>query len=248
MNIKLLEEIFLEKYMDEYIVYKNDYKNTPKELFYKKYSKIVSLYRKEDFMNDDLDEYALFIIFGLHKKVIFTIDWSGEEYPGEVKKGLNLMLKNYGIQNFKWRKDINKNLLNGNIQRGDFLPLLFKEFGKDLEKENFVLGFLDMEDDAYYYFVLPQNEFSKINDYDIVGDTKLFELYLIPNNTNTKLLIYIKKKFDLKINDIKDFMNKDRILIQTGDKILIKYKKKEIEELGGKLIIEEMIQESKNGT
>ena len=208
--------------MVAYIAYKIDYKNIDKKLFYKKYNKIVSLYKKEDFMNDDLDEYTLFVIFGLYKKVIFTLDWSGEEYPGEVKKGLNLMLKNYGIQSFKWRKDINKNLLNEDTKKGDFLPLLFKEFNKDLEKANFVLGFLDMEDDAYYYFVLPKNEYNKIKDYDIVGDTKLFELYLIPNNTNTKLLIYIRKKFDLKINDIKEFMNKDRILIETGDKILIK--------------------------
>ena len=30
------------------------------------------------------------------------IDWSGEEYSGQVKRSITMMLKNYGIERFLW--------------------------------------------------------------------------------------------------------------------------------------------------
>jgi hypothetical protein len=186
MDMKLLEEIFLDEYINEYSIYKIDYKNIEKELFYKKYKKIVSVYEKSDFLEWDMDEYNLFVLYGLYKKVIFTIDWSGEEYSGQVKKCLNILLKKYGIENMKWQKNIYKNILDKNVKRGEYLPLLFEAFNNDLKKINCVLGFFEMEDDAYYYFILPKNEYDKIKCYDEINDTKLFELYLLPNNINQK--------------------------------------------------------------
>jgi hypothetical protein len=238
----LLVNIFLNKWAEEYNSYVRDYKSMDKQLFYKKYKNIISLYEKDDFIEYDIDEYDLFILFGLYKKVIFTIDWSGEEYSGQVKKSINVMLKNYGIENMKWRKNISKDIINQNVKRGEYLPLLFKEYNKDLEKINCVLAFFDRGDDAYYFFILPLKEYEKIKEHDKVSDTKLYELYLLSNKINTKILIYVKNKFDLKLNEVKDFMKADKILIVAGDKGTIEKKKIEIEEMGGETIIKEIIE------
>jgi hypothetical protein len=54
-------------------------------------------------------------------------------------------------------------------------------------------------------------------------------------------MIYIKNSFCLKLNEVKDFIKKDKILIGVGDKKMIKNQKKEIEEMGGEIIIQEII-------
>jgi hypothetical protein len=244
-SIELLENVLLDKFSSEYMTFIHDFNTVERLSFYKKYKNIIEEeFSEDDIIEPDFERKYLFSAFAIKNKLVFKIDWSGEEYNGQVKKCINRLLKNYGIENFKWKnKNIFKEIMQQDIKRGEYLPLLFKKLNDELETIDYKIGFIDMCSDEHYYFIISISDYEKISiNRDIIYDTKLYEMYLIPtNDMSVKLKINIKNKFNLKLDEIKEFMNQNKILMGTGDEIEMKIEKNKIEELGGKIIIEEKI-------
>ena len=75
-------------------------------------------------------------------------------------------------------------------------------------------------------------------------DKKLYKVYMkVDSELNTKLLLYIKNKFKLPLNKIKEFVknNEKMLLLETKYVSNIEYTKNEIEKIGGIIIVEEKI-------
>ena len=47
-------------------------------------------------------EVDIMLCFAIVSHRMAVIDWSGEEYSGQVKRSITMMLKNYGIERFLW--------------------------------------------------------------------------------------------------------------------------------------------------
>ena len=52
--------------------------------------------------DNELSEVDIMLCFAITSRRMAVIDWSGEEYPGQVKRSITMMLKHYGIEHFLW--------------------------------------------------------------------------------------------------------------------------------------------------
>ena len=236
-----LSEICFKEKSSEFQILIDDYLNLDIDKFSVKYQKmLLANFDREDF--NDLEEYLsemyLFIIFGNRINKIYSIDWSGEEYSGEIKRSITTILKTLNSPTFKWNnKRFFERLNLGNLRRGDFLGLLFKEFDKKLNDLGFQLLFIELFDDEYHYTILPKNKMDralKISNAEFkTYDSKLYEISIIEKPENTsKLMLYLKKKFAIPINRIKEFTESLPISIDSGNLLKIKSTEKELKELG----------------
>ena len=245
MDIKLFESILLKNNISEYLQFVQNFKIMDTIQFSKKYKKIIeSQFEVDDFLEycseDKIDRKELLLLFSLWKKIIFEIDWSGEEYSGQVKKSVNQLLKNCGITNFKWKhQSILKEITKLEIKRGEYLPWLFKNINEELEPIQYQVKFIDMENDAYYYFVISNENYDNVKHIkNLFNDMNTYEMYLLTKTMNTKIMIYIKNKFNLKLDEVKEFIKQEKILILTGTDKQIKYEQKMIDNYGGEIVIE----------
>lgn len=138
-----------EKFLNDF----NDFEN-----FKIKHQKLLLKFAdKEDF--DDFKDYYpehLFVIFGKSINKTYSVDWSGEEYAGEIKRSLTEMLKTYNTPTFKWNnKKFESNLDFESFKKGDYVNLLFKALDKELNKLGFQILFIELYDDEYHYTILP---------------------------------------------------------------------------------------------
>ena len=77
--------------------------------------------------DNEFSEVDIMLCFAIVSHRMAVIDWSGEEYSGQVKRSITMMLKNYGIERFLWNtKKFEDSLDWDKIRRGDYLPLLFQ--------------------------------------------------------------------------------------------------------------------------
>lgn len=53
-------------------------------------------------------------------------------------------------------------------------------------------------------------------------------------------MLYLKKKFSVPLSEIKEFCSRDKILLGIGNSIIVDEYRKEIEQLGGKIEVEEI--------
>lgn len=196
---------------------------------------------------NDLSEVDLLICFAISFHKMAIIDWSGEEYPGQVKRNITMMLKNYGIERFMWdTKKFEKSLNWDTIRRGDYLPLLFLAMNKQLNKDSFSIAFLDTQSDSFLYTVLPTTDFVRIENAElesnvVVISPKIYNIFLTDKgNELSKIMLYLKRKFAVPLNEIKEFCSKEKILLGIGNSIIVKKYRDEIEELGGKIEVEEL--------
>ncbi|TDO23808.1 DUF6630 family protein [Pedobacter duraquae] len=181
-----------------------------------------------------IDEQVILLAFAVHHKYVYSVDWSGEEHPGQVKRAVGNMLKlHFNVETYQWKK------LNIDLQhtkRGDYLPLLFSLLNDDLENHGFSIGFFDTGDDEYHYFVMEKIKFQRLLELQDsalnVIDTKTYQLYLIGGYT-AKIILYLKNKFAIPLNEIKTFIANGDVLVETGNRNFIAYHQKLIGELGG---------------
>ncbi len=187
---------------------------------------------------EELTETVIFLAVAVKNRVIETVDWSGEEYSGQVKRGISSILKQQDRIPVKWSpKNPETKVLALTRKRGEFLPLLFRELDKELEAANLSIGFFECGDDAYHYFVLPAQEFEQIfNIHDegfIILDTNIYDLCISDTGPNAaKVMIYLKNRFNISLSEIKTFMQQDNILIGTGTMSVMNFLKNEVESLG----------------
>ena len=48
--------------------------------------------------DNELSEVDIMLCFAITSRRMAVIDWSGEEYPGQVKRSITMMLKHYGLE------------------------------------------------------------------------------------------------------------------------------------------------------
>ena len=246
MNVEILEKIILKTEMPDYLLFIQDFDKMDKIDFYKKYKKLIGNgYDKEDFLEsyDEISRKELLLFFTLGRKIIYEIDWSGEEYPGQVKKSINQLLKNCDIEKFNWKKiDIMEEIEKLGIKRGEYLPWLFKNLNIELEAIQYQIKFIDMGNDSYYYFVISNENYDKVKHLkNMFLDMKTYEMYLLTKTMNSKIMLYLKNKFNVKLDEIKNFINQEKILILTGNDKQIKYEQEKINEIGGEINIFEKL-------
>ncbi len=243
---KLVELIFKEK-TKEFEKFIEEYKNLSE--FKIKYKKMLLKYFDlEDF--NELDEYLsesfLFLMFGRNINKIYSIDWSGEEYPGEVKTSLTKMLKTFGKETFNWNsKKFHENIDYNLLRKGDYISLLFRELDNNLLKMDFQILFIDLYDDEYHYTILPKVDIKNAlqlsgKDFQTL-DSKIYEIYVNDTGENkSKLMLYLKKKNNINLNDIKEYILNTPILVEKGNIIKIKETEKELNKIGCEYSINEI--------
>ncbi|MGJ8732292.1 MAG: DUF6630 family protein [Cellulophaga sp.] len=160
-DLKQISELILKDGISDFQSFFNDYV-LDLESFQLKHEKLLlKWFDKDDF--DELNEYLypeyLLIIFGKYVNKIFSVDWSGEEYTGQVKSSLTKILKTYDKPTFNWNlKKFESSLNQENIKRGEYIGLLFRALDKELLKIDFQLLFIELFHDEYYYTILPKSE------------------------------------------------------------------------------------------
>lgn len=196
--------------------------------------------------DNELSEVDIMLCFAITSRRMAVIDWSGEEYPGQVKRSITMMLKHYGIEHFLWNtKKFEASLDWEKIHRGDYLPLLFRDMNMQLNKDGYAIVFCDIKSDCFRYAILPISEFvqfenTELGDYLTIISPKIYNIYLVDKGYEfPKIMLYLKKKFSVPLSEIKEFCSKDKILLGIGNSIIVDEYRKEIEKLGGKIEVEE---------
>jgi hypothetical protein len=96
-SLKTFAKILLktEPYQ-RFIAFINERDQIPQDLFLQKYKRELELVIDvEGYLGNPeiIDEQVLFLAFASHYRYIYSVDWSGEEYPGQVKRAIGNMLK-----------------------------------------------------------------------------------------------------------------------------------------------------------
>lgn len=186
---------------------------------------------------ESLDDILIFLAMAVNVQAMMVIDWSGEEYPGQVRKGIDQMLSRFKNVSFEWKnKNIEDQIIEQQPKRGEYLPLLFRALDAELQQVGFHLGLIDIGQDCYYYFVLPEKEFNQVVRMEGQGfkvlDTNVYEIYLTGTESpSSKLMLYLKNKLNIPLGEIKTFLQQDKILVDTGNFSDIDNVKKELESM-----------------
>lgn len=188
---------------------------------------------------ESVDEVLILLAIAVELQLVQVIDWSGEEFPGQVRKRISRMLTQSNYP-FEWKnKKIEEQILELKPKRGEYLPLLFRALNKELEQSGLCLGFLDIGQDCYYYFVATKSAFGSIVDIEEDGfkilDTDIYEIYLLTDGEqSSKLLLYLKNKLGIPLGEIKTFLQQEKILLETGNLSVIQQEKKALDAVQGK--------------
>jgi hypothetical protein len=198
----------------------------------------VDAFLEED--PQEIDEILILLALAVDMQAVMIIDWSGEEYPSQVRKGIDHMLSRLDAGSFRWKnKNIEEQIIAKEPKRGEYLPMLFRALDTELEQAGFRLGLIDIEQDCYYYFVLPEQDFEQIINTEGINwkilDTNEYEIYLSTKETlASKALLYLKQKLNIPLSEIKTLSQQERILIETGDMSAMNRTKKEIAATGAR--------------
>jgi len=235
-DLKQISELILKNRFSNFESLFNDY-FSDLESFKSKYEKfLLKWFDKEDF--DGLDEYLypeyLLIIYGKYVGKIFSVDWSGEEYKGQVKSSLTKILKTYDKPTFKWNlKKFESSLKQENIKRGEYIGLLFGALDKELLKIDFQLLFIELFDDEYYYTILPKSEIKSAlkmkGKVFCTYDSKTYDIEITNLGINkSKVMLYLKNKHKIELKEISKYVENLPVLVESGNILKIKKLEKEL--------------------
>jgi len=239
-DLKQISELILKNRFSDFESFFNDYVSDL-ESFKSKYEKfLLKWFDKEDF--DELDEYLypeyLLIMYGKYVSKIFSVDWSGEEYRGQVKKSLTKILKTYNKPTFKWNvKKFESGLNQESIKRGEYIGFLFRALDKELLKIDFQLLFIELFQDEYYYTILPKSEVKSALEMKGKGfctyDSKTYDIKITNlGNSKSKVMLYLKSKHKIELKEINKYVQDLPILVESGCNILkIKKLEKELKSM-----------------
>ena len=106
----------------------------------------------------------LLLFYAFDKKLMARVDWSGEDETGEVAEAVKHILNNRSVTGFEWDTEKFMESLDwSTIQRGDFIPILFKAIDAELQKIDHRLAIFFMGDDSYPFTVLSTADFNKVH-------------------------------------------------------------------------------------
>lgn len=179
-NPKLMRfaEILFGADLDEYRAILDDFRAMPNREFAKKYPFCEYLCAdRESFEEDDeedLPDYDSELLFLLaeHKDLMGVVDWSGEEYNGQMAEKIDGILKKRGLSGFSWDTEAFDATVDfDKLRRGDYILLLFDALDKRLRDLGLRLTFFLIGSDGYPYTVLPEADFAKVDRlcWDVYG-------------------------------------------------------------------------------
>ena len=238
LSMKLFEAIsplLNEKQQEELQQIWIDYPTLGIDYFFKKYRKILfNHWEKEDynlFRKDCIDNGELFtkntltIMYLSKIKCVKNVDWSGEEQAGEIKRFLHLRLKHYGYLHMNLNDKIpKKKLKNGELKRGEYVPLLMRCFEEQVAAVGLKVVSLDLGHDEYNIALVPETWFEKMENVEVEGyleisDTTIWELSILQiGDKRTTIMSLLKKRFDVPLSEIKDFIIDLPIVLGKGSK------------------------------
>ena len=235
-KLQLFAKVLLKERYDEFLEMIQSF-NIDKKTFVLQHRKMFEKgwYDTGSEVNE-FSEVDIMLCFAIASRRMAVIDWSGEEYPGQVKRSITMMLKNYGIERFLWNTK----------KFEDSLDWLFRAMNIHLNKDGYSIAFCDTKSDCFHYAILPTAEFvqfenTELDDYLTIISPKIYNIYLVDKgNELSKIMLYLKKKFSVPLSEIKEFCSRDKILLGIGNSIIVDEYRKEIEELGGKIEVEEV--------
>ena len=89
-KLQLFAKVLLKEHYDEFLEMIQLF-NIDKRTFVLQHRKMF-----------EFSEVDIMLCFAIVSHRMAVIDWSGEEYSGQVKRSITMMLKNYGIERFLW--------------------------------------------------------------------------------------------------------------------------------------------------
>lgn len=240
-------QVLLKERYNEYVMLISQFQKEGKRTFaFRNRAILEKGWLDVEASHDCLTEEEILKCFAIHTHYMYIIDWSGEEYLGQVKRSITMMLKKYGIEKFNWdTKKIENSLDWTNMRRGNYLPLLFSAMNKELDRNNFSLVLWDDQSDCFNYTILPTTDFLIFDGLEFTNgsylvNAKTYNIYLTDKGDNiSKVMLYLKKLFTVPLSEIKEFYSREKIFLAVGNIITVKKFRKEIEELGGRIEVEE---------
>ena len=238
-DLKQISKLILKDRFSDFQSFFNDYV-LGLESFQLKHEKLLlKWFDKDDF--DELNEYLypeyLLIMYGKYVNKIFSVDWSGEEYKGQVKSSLTKILKTYNKSTFKWNlKKFESGLNREQIRRGEYIGLLFSALDKELLKIDFQLLFIELFHDEYYYTILPKSEIKPAlkmkGKVFCTYDSKTYDIKITDLGINkSKVMLYLKSKHKIELKEITKYVENLPVLVESGNILKIKKLEKELQEM-----------------
>ena len=207
-KLQLFAKVLLKEHYDEFLEMIQLF-NIDKRTFVLQHRKMFEKGWYDTSSEDnEFSEVDIMLCFAIVSHRMAVIDWSGEEYSGQVKRSITMMLKNYGIERFLWNtKKFEDSLDWDKIRRGDYLPLLFQAMNKQLNRGGYSIVFCDTKSDCFRYAILPTAEFvqfenTELDDYLTIISPKIYNIYLADKgNELPKIMLYLKKKFSKRFKE-----------------------------------------------
>ncbi|MGE6259954.1 hypothetical protein ACQKCU_19090 [Heyndrickxia sporothermodurans] len=110
----------------------SDYQNLKTHDFNKKQRRFINSTETVEFYIDNQNnhmEVHTLIYYLIMIRYIEITDWSGEKYPGQIKRLLHSRLKQYGYSNIKLNDTaVKRKLQNNQVKRREYIPLLLNCF------------------------------------------------------------------------------------------------------------------------
>ena len=237
--IKLFDiEKEVQKVVEDYDINRN-------ELFYKLHKKWLSKqYDVDDWcLNQEaklMTHQELMIDYMIGCSYFCTIDWSGEEYPGEIKKYLNSRIKVMSVTDIKLDdKNLRKRVNDCEVKRGEHIPLLLQLFESQLSKHNLHIVIINLDVNDEYIITVIDNKNLKLFD-GVSSDNITFELptlyklYLDKVDSEKRIMMmhYLKTKLDVDIREVKVLIDTLPTEICCGTKSVIENIQKLLENNG----------------
>ena len=237
--IKLFDiEKEVQKVVEDYDVNRN-------ELFYKLHKKWLSKqYDPDDWcLNQEaklMTHQELIIDYMIGCSYFCSIDWSGEEYAGEIKKYLNSRIKVMSVTDIKLDdKNLRKSVNRGDVKRGEHIPLLLQLFESQLSKHNLHIVIINLDiNDEYIITVIDNNNlklFDGVSSDNITFELPtLYKLYLDEVDSAKRIMMmhYLKTKLDVDIREVKVLIDTLPTEICCGTKSVIENIQKLLENNG----------------
>lgn len=121
---------------------------------YKQYRNNIDASASQDILAVQL------VIYAERMKLMFTVDWSGEEYSNEIGTNVNTILKSRGMPLCDFAHIYTD---SSKINRDNYLFHLFADIENDLLISGNHITFFVIGDDAYHFTVLSNEDFVKVN-------------------------------------------------------------------------------------
>lgn len=225
----------------------SDYQKLETHDFIKKQRRFINRTETEEFYIDNQNNnmeihtliYYLFMI-----RYIETTDWSGEKYPGQIKRFLHSRLKQYGYSNIKLNdKAVKRKLQHNQVKRGEYIPLLLNCYDNQVRQLGLKIAIFDNGFDEYNIALVPMDLFMKLENEVTdceVTDTIIWSLHILQiSEKRSDAMHLLRKKLGIPLLEVKNFISTLPICVGTGLKRELIELKLEYEQANCIMLLEE---------